>query len=201
MWTSTQEYSDSKNRCRIIIHCNHNPMAFADVINGWQDNPGFRRFYISLLADLPFEAIFWEAPPITLSSVHKSYEFVAVHSPRLSRVPPDTTAFKGQFASATADESVIAFENLGGDALLVVPRPLISAANYSHLMAFVRRGPAAQVQAFFRRLGEEITHRVSDKPLWVSTSGLGVYWLHARLDSRPKYYTYSPLVQTCLNRH
>ncbi|MDF9799652.1 hypothetical protein OKW21_004915 [Catalinimonas alkaloidigena] len=26
----------------------------------------------------------------------------------------------------------------------------------------------------------------------MSTSGLGVYWLHIRLDSRPKYYQFDP---------
>ena len=33
---------------------------------------------------------------------------------------------------------------------------------------------------------------LSDQPLWVSTCGLGVYWLHVRLDSFPKYYRYAP---------
>jgi hypothetical protein len=28
------------------------------------------------------------------------------------------------------------------------------------------------------------------KPVWFSTSGMGVAWLHFRLDERPKYYTY-----------
>jgi hypothetical protein len=28
------------------------------------------------------------------------------------------------------------------------------------------------------------------KPVWFSTSGMGVAWLHFRLDQRPKYYTY-----------
>jgi hypothetical protein len=29
-------------------------------------------------------------------------------------------------------------------------------------------------------------------PVWLSTSGLGIYWLHFRLDTVPKYYTYAP---------
>ncbi|MGB1216866.1 MAG: DUF6940 family protein [Saprospiraceae bacterium] len=24
--------------------------------------------------------------------------------------------------------------------------------------------------------------------MWLSTAGLGVYWLHIRMDNRPKYY-------------
>ena len=29
-------------------------------------------------------------------------------------------------------------------------------------------------------------------PVWVSTAGAGVSWLHVRLDDRPKYYGYQP---------
>jgi hypothetical protein len=31
-----------------------------------------------------------------------------------------------------------------------------------------------------------------DTPFWLSTSGLGVYWMHVRIDVAPKYYTYAP---------
>jgi hypothetical protein len=30
---------------------------------------------------------------------------------------------------------------------------------------------------------------------WISTSGLGVPWVHVRLDSYPKYYQYRPYAQ------
>jgi len=43
-----------------------------------------------------------------------------------------------------------------------------------------------------RSTARAITARLSDRPLWVSTSGLGVAWLHVRLDARPKYYQYTP---------
>ena len=33
-----------------------------------------------------------------------------------------------------------------------------------------------------------IESKKPDQKLWVSTSGLGVFWLHLRLDSYPKYY-------------
>ncbi len=40
--------------------------------------------------------------------------------------------------------------------------------------------------------GQEMEKRVSDKPVWLSTAGGGVPWLHVRLDNRPKYYSYRP---------
>jgi hypothetical protein len=30
--------------------------------------------------------------------------------------------------------------------------------------------------------------RLSARPVWLSTAGAGVAWLHVRLDDRPKYY-------------
>ncbi len=36
--------------------------------------------------------------------------------------------------------------------------------------------------------------RVGDRPTWLSTAGHGVAWLHVRLDTRPKYYRYTPYV-------
>jgi hypothetical protein len=34
--------------------------------------------------------------------------------------------------------------------------------------------------------------RLNNKPVWLSTAGAGVAWLHIRLDDRPKYYGYTP---------
>jgi len=33
---------------------------------------------------------------------------------------------------------------------------------------------------------------LSETPLWASTSGAGVAWLHIRFDTRPKYYIHLP---------
>jgi hypothetical protein len=33
---------------------------------------------------------------------------------------------------------------------------------------------------------------MGEEPRWLSTSGLGVFWLHVRLDQRPKYYAHTP---------
>jgi len=56
----------------------------------------------------------------------------------------------------------------------------------------VRNAPAPQVHALLQRLAREALARLSDRPLWISTAGMGVYWLHVRLDSRPKYYRHAP---------
>ena len=80
------------------------------------------------------------------------------------------------------------FENLGRDAVLVVPSPNGPESDYGNIMAFTRRAPTAQNHALWSTVGRTMLQRVSDRPVWLSTAGGGVAWLHVRLDSRPKYY-------------
>lgn len=73
-------------------------------------------------------------------------------------------------------------------------------ATYTHLASFLRGAPSEQVHTLWQRVGMELEARLvaqgaRDIPTWTSTSGLGVSWLHVRLDSRPKYYQYRPFKQ------
>jgi len=74
----------------------------------------------------------------------------------------------------------------------VVPTPLADEGCYTHLARFLRDAPRSQVDAFWRSAGLAMKDRVSSVPTWLSTAGMGVSWLHLRLDSRPKYYRYEP---------
>ena len=152
----------------------------------------FRAQLIGILAGAPFEAYFWETPPLTASTLGRPFEFVLSDAPALARAAPDLDAFRQHFESDTDHDGVVVFENLGRDATLVVPRPLAPAEIYVHLGAFLRGAPEAQAHALFRSVAGEVVSRVSNRPLWLSTAGMGVYWLHLRLDSRPKYYRHTP---------
>jgi hypothetical protein len=39
---------------------------------------------------------------------------------------------------------------------------------------------------------ENMAERIGEAPVWLSTAGMGVAWLHVRLDSRPTYYGHRP---------
>src|SRR5262249_44867828 len=125
----------------------------------------------------------------------REFEFVLLDAPALAGAP-DTEAFASHFKSLSDDQTVIAFPNLGNDAVLVVPRPLGALSVYVHLAAFVRTAPDAQRHALWRLVGSELQARLKEKPVWLSTAGMGVSWLHVRLDSRPKYYGHAPYRET-----
>lgn len=56
----------------------------------------------------------------------------------------------------------------------------------------MRQAPEPQKHALWQRVGAAMQRRLSAKPVWLSTAGAGVPWLHVRLDDRPKYYGHAP---------
>lgn len=152
----------------------------------------FRASLIRELRNASFAAYFWEMPPITRSSLERPFEFVLTEARALVGAAPDVTAFAEYFTRDDDGDGVVTFQNLGGDATLLAPCPFALPEAYVHLAAFVRGAPEAQVHALFRCLACEALSRVASEPMWISTAGAGVYWLHVRLDSRPKYYQYGP---------
>jgi len=167
-------------------------MSWSDVIDRWQDDRVFRGFFMSILIEAPFPAYFFETPPVTNVTIDDEFEFVLVDSPTLAGVSSDQHAFADHFASAAVGDSVIEFENLGGDATLVVPCPGNPLSAYSQISEFSRHAPEDQQHRLWAAVGATLKHQLGAEPVWVSTSGLGIYWLHIRLDSTPKYYTHRP---------
>ena len=87
----------------------------------------------------------------------------------------------------------VAFANLGGDAILVVPRQLHSTTDYAHAASFALTATVDEQRGLWRKVGTAMLATLaadapSDAPRWLSTSGAGVSYLHVRLDTRPKYY-------------
>jgi hypothetical protein len=167
-------------------------VSYERAVRGLCDERQVRELIAACLRAAPYEAFFWETPPVTSRSRDRGFEFVLIDSPMLAGVTAKPAPFADELEHATG--SCVRFPNLSGDAWLVVPRALAGNEHYAHLARFVRGAPAGQVDDFLRAVGQAITTWWSERtePLWVSTSGLGVHWLHVRLDTRPKYYSHEP---------
>lgn len=144
---------------------------------------------IAALIATPFAAYRWETPAVTTETLDRPFEFVCVASPGLTP-HADRAPFATHFTAARAGADVVAFRNLGGDAVLVVPCPRSDDRVYAHLGSFMRDAAGAQHHALWREVGVQMGARVGDRPVWLSTAGAGVAWLHLRLDDRPKYYSH-----------
>jgi hypothetical protein len=157
----------------------------------------FRSLLTESIASAPFHALFWETPPFGPASFRtRAFEFVLINAPALASARPDPRPFSAPLARARAAGTAAAtFTNLGGDAILVAPvqRADGSSGECAHLASFLRTASDTDVAALWRSVGVAVAARAEqDGATWVSTSGLGVSWLHVRLDSRPKYYQHRP---------
>lgn len=176
---------------KVSIHQSGRQLSYADVIDAWLYDEAFAGYFASLLKTSPFDAYFWETPPVTRKTLSRGFEYVEVDSQLLSRMPVNQHAFAEYFKTGD-NEQIVAFPNLSGNAQLIVPCPDDASSDYSHIAAFMRTAPSKQIEAMWKRLGEEAKNTIGDKKTWISTAGAGVAWLHIRLDSFPKYYTYAP---------
>ena len=167
------------------------PLSFRELINSLENDTEFAIWFSEMLTDNDYAAYFLEFPPLTNDVLENAAELVLIDSPLLARLPSNPTPFEPQFARQP-DADVISFPNLGGDALLVAPAQRGAIENYPHLAAFLRKAPEDQIALFWKITAGVVRNNLSDSPRWLSTAGLGVAWLHMRLDTWPKYYSYAP---------
>jgi hypothetical protein len=186
MWTVATE-TMARGTLRGEVRLGGRAATVAQVLTGWRDDAELRTMWNDALARVSFEAFRWETPAITAGTIARPFEFVVVDAPSLV-----ITAEPRVFAEHFTGAEVVTFANLGGNAMLVVPAPVASASPYPHLGAFVRHAPPTQRDALWRSVATAMHARIGAKPVWLSTAGGGVAWLHVRLDDRPKYYTHSP---------
>lgn len=195
MWIARRQRIAELDGETIALDAGERALSTENVIAGWKDDAAFRDFFIAELAATACPAFFWEMPPVTQGALSQPYECAVIRGDGLARMRADERDFGDHLDGPGA---VAVFPNLGGDAILVAPRPISDADCYGHIAAFLRAAPREQQHDLFRRLAREIEKRLarSRDRFWVSTSGLGVPWMHVRLDDWPKYYQYRRYAQS-----
>ena len=202
-----------------ILDSDSRTLSFGDMITLFSEpSSEIHAFFNSILRqhfDGNSEAYFFECPAVTLSNIHRDFEFVLILSEALGKSEADCKAFEDHLMKEKTVDGVVSFLNIGGDASLVVPCPthlsnfvprrgskpkigMEELRRYAHLAAFQRDAPVSQVKALWQKVFGELLIKLQTQynseelKIWLSTSGLGVPWLHVRLDTTPKYYNWEP---------
>ena len=188
MWEARHQPVPSGTRYHIFRR--QSPLSFRELFSLLEDDSDFARWYGETIARSAFAAFFWELPPVTIDTFDNDAEFVLMDSTSLAGLRPEPAPFESQFRLHQSAD-VITFPSLGGDALLIVPTPLAEIETYTHLATFLRNAPQSQVLSLWKIAAGAVRDNLGRKPRWLSTAGLGVPWLHLRLDTRPKYYRFA----------
>ena len=188
MWTSQRDYLEPAGTLRLRFSSGDDYLSYGGFLRALVEDASFRELIQDEMRAAPFVAFRWETPPLTSTNIDQPFECLLHDSPGLD-VQADPTDFEAYFQPGI---EVVSFQNLGADALLIVPCPISKSANYSHIGAFHRSAPHTQQHAFWMTVAQTVLARLGPQPLWLNTAGGGVDWLHMRLDERPKYYRYLP---------
>jgi hypothetical protein len=194
MWKTQRSDIKGQRGEAIALIANGHPLTFENVVAGWRDNEAFRDLFIAELAASSYPAFFWELPALSRTAISNPFECVMIRSDALADMRSDPSDFANHLKPG--GRVVVSFRNLGGDAVLIVPRQISGLDCYGHFATFVREAPREQQHALFQILADEIEKLLeAGMRFWISTSGLGVPWVHVRLDSHPKYYQYRPYAE------
>src|SRR5262249_48176776 len=147
----------------------------------------FRTDLTGILSAATYSAFRWETPPVNSTCVGRPFEFVLLDSPYLAAIDAEPAVFGHYFEVAPHGIDVLPIPTLGKTAILVVPRQLGEPRTYGHLAAFVRGAPESQIHHLWQCVAETVRSRLSAQPIWLSTAGGGVAWLHVRVEAAPKY--------------
>lgn len=166
-------------------------ISWSEVLELWQEPPTrpnfpqcFAHLFTQTLTDLSFKCFFWECVPMKDKS--EIFECVIIDAPALVGMTVDSSTFQKPLESASRQgQLAVSFPNLNGDTTLLSPVPISLDLNiFTDLASFLRGATWKEIRSLWAALGREISQewdRNSQQPLWVSTSGLGVSWLHIRL--------------------
>ena len=176
-----------------FLDTSQHKLSFDEFFQLLSSNESFCHFFNHALANIPFNGFYWELPAITASHLADDFECVVIGSDAFSHMEADWSPFSEHFKRLNGNnDHCVTFANLSGDAYLISPTPHLSSTPFPHLAYFVRNASTDYVIAVWRGLAKEVSRRAGEIPLWISTSGLGVHWLHIRLDRSPKYYQFAP---------
>lgn len=178
--------AQDKNAVRFQVKQGNQLLSFKNVFELWSKDRAFIQFYAAALIQFDYKAFYWEHPAVRTTLLDKTYECVIKRSKPLEDLPSDETAF-GEYLYAK--ENAVDFMNLGRNARLVVPTKQTEEDIYAHLGKFIRAAEKKQLIEDFQSAGKVMLEELEKgKMIWLNTAGLGVIWLHIRMDTRPKYY-------------
>ena len=131
---------------------------------------------------------FWEHPQVSSDNYKSNYEVSVIPTAAFDDRVENFSPFKSKFKIT---DQVKVFHNLRKDSLLIVPNTNeASDQNFITLRKFLQTAPNSLITRFWKTIGETMIEQISKNTdyCYLSTHGLGVLWLHVRIDQQPKYY-------------
>lgn len=186
------------NGIEYIIYHQNKQLTWGDVLYLANYKP-FIQLLVLLLKQYS-QPFFWELPPVIpqrMNNIKFSMVLINMDEP----IPEEDHHTYGPYIEQTED-SVHLFWSAYDDVLLFIPTRKYPHTNtvYTNIYTFVQSASLDELIDYYTKLFEVLRDIIfPEYPqtwLWVSTSGLGVFWLHTRVEFWPKHYRHIDYVRT-----
>lgn len=148
--------------------------------------------FAKLFNDLKWNGVFFECKPIKPSTAASdTVEFRIIETNAFTKAVKNPSTYKSHFDAQCSKAAAAVFPNPDNTSMLVSPCPTAELEG-THVKVFMSSATLEQRNGLLKVVGKELLDQIGkggDKAVWLSTSGLGVSWLHVRFDTKPKYYT------------
>jgi hypothetical protein len=162
-------------------------------------------------SDLSIKSYYFQTPNIC--SLNIPIEFVLMKTHNLHKKKADWSKYAEYMNRKPRNRHSLSFINLTGNIMLTIPFNKKKNIRYGHIKDYMTYASMEEIYDIFLEIGIQIEiyneasrrHSSINKsnvatttsnisichPLYLSTHGHGVQWLHFRLEEKPLYYNYN----------
>ncbi len=176
------------NFIKIIIFKDSQQISWYEILDLWKHNNAFIDFFVSLLILSNFNNFFWQCCSVNRNDLKKKLFECYLIETKYDFGVADNSSFQEYLKTS---KSIVNFYNFNKDCLLIVPNynHSISKSSYLNIYNFIKFAPKSQIHLLFHQISLNIYKEFhKTKKIYLNTHGLGVPWIHIRLDYYPKYY-------------
>lgn len=142
--------------------------------------------------NLNWNGVFFECKPIIFSSYGKeTVEFRIIETSAFENKGEDKNTYSLHFENCKKENhQAISFKSKNKNDL-VVPCPLPGFSFNAHIQQFMKNASEDQIVELMSVTGNVLNKVITDNknnPVWLSTHGTDVSWLHVRICLKPLYY-------------
>lgn len=151
-----------------------------DIGNLMRQNLKFKKELISILRNCKFNAYYFQCDKLNFN---KMFTFTLIDAPELVNIQCDYKTFDKQLKNTC---KVCVFPNLSKNAILIAPNYKIgknTGVDYRSVAHYFKTSRIPALMKLVEAIGDNIY-----EGCYLSTSGLGVHYLHVRIENTPKYY-------------
>lgn len=181
--------------------------TWADIL-GKYPKRNIQKEFINILKNIPsenkypdtsFKSYYFQTPDIC--SLNIPIEFVLIKTYNLHKKKASWVKYAEYMKRKPRNRHSLSFINLTGTVMLTIPFNKKKDIKYGHIKDYMTYATNEEIYDILLELGIQIEKynkmysiNIKNKkfcyPLYLSTHGYGVQWVHFRLEQYPLYYNY-----------